>query len=89
MRAEASGQEYTYKMAGTCSREVRFSIESGKIHRVSFTDGCSGNLKGIALLAEGADARALADKLRGLRCGRKHTSCPDQLARAIEKALET
>ena len=87
MASEATNQTFAHKTSGTCSTEVRFRIENGNIHGISFTDGCEGNLKGIATLAEGTDAKALADKLRGLRCGRKRTSCPDQLARAIDKSV--
>jgi uncharacterized protein (TIGR03905 family) len=78
---------FEYKTRGVCSTKINFDIKDGKIHGVSFEDGCDGNLKGISKLAEGMDARQLAVILKGTKCGRKSTSCPDQLAVAIEQAL--
>ena len=78
---------YTFKTSGTCSTKISFQVEDGALRNIRFTNGCDGNLKGISLLAEGADAHVIADRLRGVRCGRKQTSCPDQLAQAIDKAL--
>ncbi len=79
--------KYSYKTKGTCSSAIDFEIEDGKLHNVRYTGGCNGNLKAIGLLTEGADAREIADKLRGNTCGFRNTSCADQLACAIEKAL--
>jgi 6-phospho-beta-glucosidase len=62
-------------------------VEDGKIHDLRFTGGCNGNLKAIGKLLEGADARETADTLRGNTCGPRPTSCTDQLAKAIDKAL--
>ncbi|NLM74715.1 MAG: TIGR03905 family TSCPD domain-containing protein [Clostridiaceae bacterium] len=76
-----------HKNKGTCSSLVEFEIVSGKIHNVKFTGGCNGNLSGISALVEGMDAREAAQKLKGIKCGFKSTSCPDQLSNAIEKAL--
>ncbi|MDR1411081.1 MAG: TIGR03905 family TSCPD domain-containing protein [Spirochaetaceae bacterium] len=78
---------FEYKTRGTCSTKITFDIQDGKIHRLAFKDGCEGNLSGISKLAEGMEARHLASLLKGTRCGRKSTSCPDQLAIAIERAL--
>ncbi|MDR2052745.1 MAG: TIGR03905 family TSCPD domain-containing protein [Treponema sp.] len=78
---------FEYKTKGTCSTKISFDIKDGKIHQVAFKDGCEGNLGGISKLAEGMDARQLASLLKGTRCGRRATSCPDQLATAIERAL--
>ena len=78
---------YEYKTFGTCSSKIDFDLEDGKLHNVRFTNGCNGNLQGIGRLVEGMDAMDAHKKLRGVRCGMKETSCPDQLARAIEKAL--
>lgn len=78
---------YRHRNSGTCSTLVQFDIESGKLHNVTFTGGCNGNLKGISALLEGMDAAEAARKLKGLKCGFKSTSCPDQLSRAIEEAL--
>ena len=78
---------YNYNTNGVCSRQISFDIEDGKIKNVSFVGGCNGNLKGISALVEGADANDIIKRLRGTKCGMKNTSCPDQLAVAIEKAL--
>ena len=78
---------YNYTTKGVCSRQISFDIEDGKIKNVSFVGGCNGNLKGISALVEGADATDIVKRLKGTRCGMKDTSCPDQLAAAIEAAL--
>ncbi|HAM15197.1 MAG TPA: TIGR03905 family protein [Eggerthellaceae bacterium] len=78
---------HTYPTQGTCSSLIDFAIEDGKLHDVRFVGGCAGNLKAIGKLVEGADARETADLLRGNTCGRRPTSCADQLARAIDSAL--
>lgn len=81
--------KHTYKPVGTCSTKIEFEIdEFGNIRDLRFKDGCNGNLNGISTLVEGMNAREVAGKLKGTRCGRKKTSCPDQLALAIDKALE-
>jgi uncharacterized protein (TIGR03905 family) len=76
-----------YKTTGTCSTEINFELRDGKVHSVSFENGCDGNLKALGILAEGMDANELVKKLKGLRCGRKKTSCGDQLATAVAQAL--
>ena len=78
---------YTYVPEGVCSKFIDFDIEDGKMHNISFLGGCNGNLKAIAKLLEGADARWTINRLRGNTCGNKPTSCADQLAQAIEQAL--
>lgn len=78
---------YNYTTKGVCSRQISFDIEDGKIKNVSFVGGCNGNLKGISALVEGSDAEDIIKRLRGTKCGMKNTSCPDQLAAAIEAAL--
>ena len=80
--------QYEYKTKGTCSQKILFDLEDGKIHNVEFISGCNGNLQGIGRLVEGMDAREVIDRISGIRCGMKPTSCPDQLATAIKKALE-
>jgi uncharacterized protein (TIGR03905 family) len=77
---------FEYKTKGTCATRISFTLEDGKVHSLSFKDGCDGNLKALSLLAEGMDARDLISRFKGLRCGRKATSCADQLARALEAA---
>jgi uncharacterized protein (TIGR03905 family) len=76
-----------YKTKGTCSSRIAFSIEDEKVRSVSFTDGCDGNLKALSILVEGMDGRELIKRLKGIKCGRKRTSCADQLARAVDKFL--
>ncbi len=79
---------HSYTTCGTCSRRIDFEIdENGKLHKVSFLGGCAGNTAGISALVEGADAHTIADTLRGTDCRGRGTSCPDQLARAIDTAL--
>ena len=78
---------YTYRTSGTCSSMIDFDLEDGKLHNIVFTNGCNGNLKAIASLLEGADADFALERLSGITCGWKDTSCGDQLARAIKKAL--
>lgn len=80
--------KYKHKNKGTCSTEVSFEIEDGIVSNVVFTGGCNGNLKAIALLAEGRPAETLISLLKGNTCGWKDTSCADQFAQGLEKALE-
>ena len=79
---------HTYKTRGTCSRQIDFEIENGIVKNVSFFGGCNGNLKGIGALVEGRPAEEVITLLKGMKCGFKNTSCPDQLALALEKALD-
>ena len=78
--------EYSYKTSGTCSREIAFEIEDGKVKNVQFFGGCNGNLKGISALVEGLDVDEVIHRVEGIRCGMKATSCPDQLAQALKAA---
>ncbi|MDR2725596.1 MAG: TIGR03905 family TSCPD domain-containing protein [Candidatus Adiutrix sp.] len=73
---------------GVCSKKIHFELEDGVIRRLGFKGGCPGNLKGLSRLAEGRPARELIGLLAGLTCGNKETSCPDQLARALDRALK-
>lgn len=75
----------TYKTKGTCSVQIDFDVEENKIHNLVFTGGCNGNLKGIAALVEGQDIEEVKNKIKGIKCGFKETSCPDQLAKALEE----
>ena len=79
---------YEYRTKGTCASKITFSLEDGVIHDVKFTGGCSGNTQGVAALVEGMDAWEALQRMKGIRCGMKPTSCPDQLAKALETALE-
>ena len=76
-----------YTTQGTCSRFIDFDLEDGIIKNVVFTGGCNGNLKGIGSLVEGMNAEEAIKRLTGIRCGFKATSCPDQLAKALDAAL--
>lgn len=79
---------YRYRTNGTCSSLIDFEIDSdNKVHNVKFTSGCNGNLKGISAIIEGMDAEAVIERLEGITCGFKRTSCPDQLAKALRQAL--
>ena len=65
---------------------IDFDIDDeGRIHNVQYLGGCNGNLQGIGRLVEGMDCHEVRDKLQGIRCGFKDTSCPDQLARALNE----
>lgn len=79
---------YNYKTSGTCSREIIFDVENGKVSNVQFIGGCNGNLKGIAALVEGMDVNDVIARVEGVKCGMKSTSCPDQLAQALKAAKE-
>ncbi|MCL2501300.1 MAG: TIGR03905 family TSCPD domain-containing protein [Defluviitaleaceae bacterium] len=73
----------TYKTQGVCCREITLTVEDGIIKDLSFSNGCDGNLKGIAKLAKGRKASEIIPLMNGIRCGPKATSCPDQLAAAL------
>ena len=77
----------TYKTHGTCSQQIDIEIKDGVIDSVSFVGGCNGNLKGICALVKGMKPEDAISKLKGIRCGFKDTSCPDQFARNLEKAM--
>ena len=76
-----------FKTRGTCASQISFDLIDGKIYNVTFTGGCNGNLKGIAALVEGQDAKEVVARLEGIQCGFKSTSCPDQLSKALKEAL--
>ncbi len=75
----------TYQTKGTCSTSIEVEVEDGKIKFVQFFGGCNGNLKGIASLVTGMEVEDAISRLKGIRCGFKPTSCPDQLAHALEE----
>lgn len=80
---------YTYKTRGTCSSQITFELENNIVRNVKFYGGCNGNLKGIANLVDGMTVEDVAERLSGVTCGFKSTSCPDQLARAIVEAYNS
>ena len=76
-----------YNTKGTCSRKVLVDIEDGVITDCSFVAGCPGNTVGVATLVKGMTVEEAIARLKGIKCGTKSTSCPDQLAKALENAL--
>ena len=79
---------YTYTPKGVCSQRIQVEVEDGIIRNVQVLGGCSGNLQGISSLIIGMPAREAIRRMKGIRCGMKNSSCPDQIAIALEKALE-
>lgn len=79
--------KFTYSPSGVCSRKIDFELENNKVKNVVFTGGCAGNLTGISHLVEGMEAEHAIARIKGIPCGMKATSCPDQLAVALEAAL--
>ncbi len=77
---------YKYETKGTCSKSIDVELEGNTIKSVAFLGGCHGNLQGIARLVEGMSVEEAVKRLRGIRCGSKPTSCPDQLTFALEEA---
>ncbi|MGN0522332.1 MAG: TIGR03905 family TSCPD domain-containing protein [Eubacterium sp.] len=76
---------YKYNTTGTCSQQIIIDINDDEtIENVQFLGGCNGNLKGIASLVKGQNIDSVIEKLSGIQCGMKGTSCPDQLAKALE-----
>jgi len=79
-------KKVNYTTKGTCSRNILFEMDDNNtIHNVSFVGGCNGNLKGISKLVEGKNVDDIIHLLKNIKCGNKNTSCPDQLARALEE----
>lgn len=80
---------YTYTPHGVCSRQINFELDDAcKVRNVKFVGGCAGNTQGVAALIEGMDAEEAIKRLKGIDCRGRGTSCPDQLATAIEEAVE-
>lgn len=78
--------QYEFKTSGTCSRAIYIDVDAdGMINNVAFVGGCSGNTQGVAALVRGMKCTEAADRIRGIRCGAKPTSCPDQLACALDQ----
>ena len=76
-----------YRTSGVCAGAIEIDIEDGIIRGVRFAGGCDGNLKGISILVENMRAEEAIKRLKGITCGRKSTSCPDQLALALETMI--
>ena len=79
--------QYEYKTKGTCSQRILFEVIDGKVCNVQFIGGCNGNLQGISKLVEGMDVNEVIERIKGRHCGMKPTSCPDQLAKALQEAM--
>ena len=79
---------YTYKTAGTCAAQIDFELDGNVIKNVVFHSGCHGNLQAISRLVEGLTVEEAEERMRGIRCGMRSTSCADQLARALRKATD-
>ena len=77
----------SYQTQGTCSKQIDIALQDGVIESVKFTGGCHGNLQGVSALVKGMTPQDAIARLKGIRCGMKATSCPDQLARALEKMI--
>lgn len=75
---------YTYQPKGVCSQLMQIEIEDGKVQDLQVLGGCSGNLRGIGALVKGMTVDEVITRLDGIRCGRRPTSCPDQLAQALK-----
>ena len=78
-------QQITYNTHGTCSRQINLEVENNIVTNISFVGGCSGNTQGICALVVGMNVEDVIKRLRGIKCGFKPTSCPDQLAQALEQ----
>ncbi|HCW80374.1 MAG TPA: TIGR03905 family TSCPD domain-containing protein [Ruminococcaceae bacterium] len=76
--------EYHYKTEGTCSREIIVELDGDTVRSVKFIGGCNGNTKGISALVKGMKVEDVISRLKGIKCGMKPTSCPDQLATALQ-----
>lgn len=77
-----------YRPLGVCSKEIEIELDDEVIRKVKFTGGCNGNLKGVARLTEGMKIGEVIERLSGIKCGYKETSCPDQFAKALKEYKE-
>lgn len=82
-------KQIKYSTKGVCSSEIIFTVENGIVLNVVFKSGCDGNLQGISKLVEGMPVDEVISKLKGIDCGGRGTSCPDQLAKALEKEIKS
>ena len=78
---------YEYQTTGTCSRKIKVDLDGDIIQNVEFTGGCNGNTKGLSAIVKGMKAQDVIERFQGITCGFRQTSCPDQLAKALEQAL--
>ena len=80
-------ERFTYQTKGVCSRAIDIEVENGIVMNVRYNGGCSGNTQGVAALVRGMSVTDAIERLSGIRCGMKSTSCPDQLATALREYL--
>lgn len=80
-------EHITYKTQGVCSRQIDIDIEDGVIVKAQYTGGCSGNTQGVTALIAGMTVEEAIKRLKGIHCGPRPTSCPDQMSRALEEYL--
>ena len=81
-------KHYDYMTQNTCSQVISLDLDGDVVHNVKFFGGCDGNLKAIPILVEGMTVEEIEGKLAGVQCGRRGTSCSDQLAKAVREAYE-
>lgn len=79
-------EHITYTPQGVCSRQINIDHENGKIVAVNIVGGCNGNLKGISQLLIGMEVNEVINRLSGIKCGMRQTSCPDQIANALKNS---
>jgi len=80
--------EFNYKTKDTCSTNIKLELEGNTVRNIVFTGGCNGNLKAIPLILDGWTVEQIEEKCKGITCGRRPTSCADQLAHAVRAAYE-
>ena len=80
-------ERFTYQTHGVCSRAIDVEIENGIVKKVEYHGGCAGNTQGVAALVRGMKVEEAIERLSGIRCGFKSTSCPDQLSQALREYL--
>ena len=81
----ADKMNYTFKTRGVCAAKIDFAVEDNIVKNVSFTGGCNGNLKGISALVDGMPVDEVIQRVEGITCGFKQTSCCDQFAQALKQ----
>lgn len=87
-RNEEKHMKYSYNTKGTCSTRIDFDLDGEIVTNVHFTGGCNGNTQGVAALVDGLTVSEIEKRLKGIQCGMRGTSCVDQLATAVQEALE-
>lgn len=79
---------YDYRTSNTCSQLISLNLDGDRVYNISFYGGCAGNLAAIPILVDGWTVEEIENKLKGIECGMRHTSCSDQLAKAVRCAYE-